>query len=100
MGVTDRAADRFELDVEDATSVGSKLRTFWLALVNVLLAGGAPANPGGRKIHVLDRATGQRLLTHVESFGEDQSALGEMRRDLTSLSPEEFLDRWREAGAT
>lgn len=91
----DRAADRFEIVVRQDRTVKGRLRTLALALMQLITAGGAPSNPGGRTIASVDRRTGQTLVRHFESLGEDDGLVPKaMRDDLESCSVEEFLARW------
>jgi hypothetical protein len=64
--------------------------------LGALLLGGA-TNVGGRKLAIVDRATGETLATWPEpAFDEAHELLGRITADLESGTADEFARTWIE----
>lgn len=59
------------------------------------VSGAPPTNPGGRHVSVSDKATGERLITMVEDWGDDLNDLvGGVTEDHASMTADDFAAKW------
>lgn len=97
-----RAADRYEIAFERAQAPQRWFRSLGTLVANAAALfggpsgpGATPSNPGGRRVKVVDRDSGEVVLEFVEQWGDDaQVSLSVVEADLESLSVSEFQSKW------
>ena len=94
-----RAVDHYEITVEAAPIPQRWFRSLATLAAHVAALFGAPdpagVNPGGRRVKVLERSTGDVVLEFVKGHGDDtQVSLSLVQADLESVSLSDFQSRW------
>jgi hypothetical protein len=95
------ASDRFDLVVSRPAAVGRWLRALASLILGVLSQGGGnPVNPGGRRLMIVDRRSGRRLVTICEPFGAplETSTFAVVEREHRQLDADLFERRWVNSG--
>lgn len=89
------AADVYDVVVEDPREPRSRFATAGAALMGLFTGGSAPTNTGGMILSVVRKGDGVELFRHIEDFGDDEDQLLEgIRKDLASMTADEFATRW------
>lgn len=62
--------------------------------IRLVTLGTAPGNPGGRRVLVRTRTTGEQILEVTERFGDEDSDIDAILHDHSWLSARAFALRW------
>ena len=94
-----RAADRYEITVDDAPAPQRWFRALAALVLNAASSfngsGEGPSNPGGRRVKVVEQGTGHVVFEFVENFGDDaQVSLSTIQADMESQTLAEFQSKW------
>ncbi|MDK1027017.1 MAG: hypothetical protein QGM49_06800, partial [Actinomycetota bacterium] len=88
-----RAGEKYEIVVKSAP-----VPKRWLRRLGSLAAGvvsqGTGFIPGGQRIRVKDRVSGETVAEFKQGFGNDVDVAGDLMGKLTRLSIEEFEDEF------
>ncbi len=96
MGVM-RADEAFRIEVVEPSRRNRVARVAATLTLGLLTLGAGPVNVGGRRLVLVDQATGERLVEWPEQFGDDMQLLwSRLDVDLATLSADEFAARWIE----
>lgn len=93
-GSLDKAGEKYEIVVKNAPQPEKALRWVGSLITGVVSQGAWGAIPGGQRISVKERTTGETVETFKQGFGNDHDVAGNLMGELTKLSVAEFEDKW------
>lgn len=89
------AVERFRLEIQEPSGLVSMIRSAVVLVVGALTLGSGPANPGGRRVVVIDLETGRPVGQVAERIGDDvDNDVGMIHQDLRRLDAAAFAERW------
>lgn len=95
-GPNDRAGEKYEIVVKSAPRLEWGLRCFAALVAEVVVAGGELV-PGGERISVRERGSGETVAKFKQQFGSDGESAHKIKGHLRTLTVDEFEDKWIKA---